>query len=67
MQSTSTQQIRRYTSKLIENIDNRVIPIHMNNKRLSPPQRKKIQEIKDAQIEVLKEVIKYIDNTIHKT
>ena len=67
MQSTSTQQIRRYTSKLIENIDNRVIPIRMNDKRLSPPQIKKIQEIKNAQIEVLKEVIKYIDNTIHKT
>jgi glutamate formiminotransferase len=65
MQSTSTQQIRRYTSKLIENINNRIIPTFMDNKRLSPPQRNKMQEIKNAQIEVLNEVIKYIDKTIH--
>jgi len=65
MKSTESQQIRKYVVQLIENIGKNPIPNFFEGKRVSPPQRKKAQEIKNAQGEVLTEVIKYIDNHIH--
>lgn len=66
MISDSTLRIRKYIEGLINNIKNKEIPNRMNGKFVPPAKKKKINEIKDAQIEPLIEVLKYIDNHIHK-
>lgn len=65
MKSTETIKIRTYVVNLITKIGNNPIPDTFAGKKVSPPQKKKAQEIKNAQGEVLTEVIKYIDNHIH--
>lgn len=67
MRSTSSEAIKTYILNLCKNINEREIPSKMNGKRVVPAQKKKIQEIKQAQIEPLLDVVKYIDNIIHGT
>lgn len=65
MKSDSTTKIQEYIVKLKRNILNKEIPSHMNGKRVVPAQKKKIEEIKLAQVEPLDVVLRYIHTHIH--
>jgi len=66
MRSDSTTKIREYIVTLIGNIGKNPIPDRFDGKKVSPPQKAKAQDIKNAQGEVLSIVLKYIDTVIHK-
>ena len=66
MKSGNSQKIRSYVVKLIENIGSNPIPDKFDGKKVSPPQKVNAQNIKNAQGEVLTEVIKFIDTHIHQ-
>ena len=57
--------IRTYVVQMINNIGGNPIPDTFNGKKLSPPQKRNAQDIKNAQGEALTEVLKFIDNHIH--
>ena len=65
MKSTETLKIRTYVVNLIENIGKNIIPDKFDGKKISPPQRLNAQNIKNAQGEVLTEILKFIDTYIH--
>ena len=67
MRSQGVEQVRTYTNKLITKIRENPIPDRLHDKKVVPAQRKKINEIKEAQIEALVEIIKFIDNHVFES
>lgn len=65
MRTQSTEKIRNFTTKLVDNIRESEIPKEVDGKKLVPAQKTKIRLIRDEQIKALEQVVRYIDKHIH--
>jgi len=62
MKSDSVTAIKNYTNRIVANISEKPIPTHgPEGKVFSPPVRKNMLTIKNAQIEVLNVILSFID------
>jgi len=68
MKSDSVNAIKQLCKKTVENITNKPIPTQdPSGKTLSPPERRNMLVVKNAQIEVVNFIIAYIEKVEEDT